>query len=83
MTRKRAVVLVSCLAVLGGASAAGADAPLNDNNCAGDFASGLLPELASGTPSAFGADRSTAGRAGLVGDAEQEATGLLASCGTP
>ena len=83
MTRKLAVVLVLSVTVLGGVTAAGADAPPNDNNCAGAFASGLLPEFASGTPGAFGAARSALGQEGLVDDAEREATGLLASCGTP
>ena len=83
MRRRLAVLIVSGFTIVGGATVAGADAPPNDDNCAGSFASGLLPEFASGTPGAFGADRSTAAQAGLVDDAEREATQLLASCGNP
>ena len=83
MARKLAVLVVSCATTFGGVAAAAADAPPNDDNCAGAFASALLPELASDSPGSFGEARRTLAQAGLVDDAEREATGLLAGCGTP
>ena len=68
--------------IVGGATA-GADAPLNANNCAGVFVSELTPELMATAPPSFGESRRELARAGLVEETEKAATELLASCGTP
>jgi hypothetical protein len=82
MTR-RLVGLTAALWLTLGAGTAWADAPPKANNCAGVFASGLTPELTAGDPGAFGEARSSAGRAGTVGESEKAFTEALASCGTP
>ncbi len=75
-----AVPMVLSIMVLGPAMA-WADAPANENNCAGALASGLTPELTSG--GSFGQSRSAAGREGTVGESEKALTEEYASCGTP
>ena len=80
--RAAAVPMALALVLLSPATARG-DAPPNDNNCAGVFASALTPELTSGEPGVFGESRSAAGKEGSVGQSEQELTEAYASCGEP
>ena len=83
MVRRLAALVVVVSATALGGSGAAADAPANENNCAGAFASGLLPDLAAADPGTFGAARRAAAQEGTVDDTERMFTDLLASCGEP
>ena len=83
MLRRLIAVPMALSIVVLGPTMASADAPANENNCAGALASGITPELTSGEPGAFGESRSAAGQEGTVGQSEQGLTEQYASCGTP
>ena len=83
MRRRVAALSIVVGALCLGGAPAGADAPAGSNNCAGAFASGLMPALAATDAPSFGQSRSEAAQAGTVGPSEREFTDLLASCGTP
>lgn len=79
-TRIAALVAGLCLSITA-PGAALADAPANDNNCAGAFVSELTPAFVAGDPGSFGEAKSEEARTGTVGQTERVLTGQLASCG--
>ncbi len=81
MLRRLIAVPMAFSIVVLGPTMASADAPANENNCAGALASGLTPELTSG--GSFGESRSAPGQEGTVGESEKALTEEYASCGTP
>lgn len=78
--RIAALVAGLCLSIAAPGTAL-ADAPANENNCAGSFVSGLTPDFVSGDPGSFGEAKSQEAQTGTVGQTERVLTGQLASCG--
>ena len=83
MGRKAGLLVSVCSALTVVAGPAAADAPANQNNCAGVFVSALTPGFTATDPPSFGRSRRELARAGVVGEMEKAATEALASCGTP
>lgn len=79
----RTVVGVASLMGLLSVAPAAADAPMNSNNCLGAAFSGLVPEETSDAPPAYGKTTRAQAADGIRDDLLREATGGLASCGTP
>ncbi|HEX2054415.1 MAG TPA: hypothetical protein VHJ78_11910 [Actinomycetota bacterium] len=81
MKARIAAVLVGATMSIAAPTAAWADAPANDNNCAGAFVSDLTPAFVAGDPGSFGEAKSEEAQTGTVGKTERALTGQLASCG--
>ncbi len=81
--RATAFLIAASAALVLEAGPARADAPPNENNCAGAFVSELTPAFTATAPPSCGESRRELARAGLTGETEKAATEALASCGTP